>query len=169
MANKPPKQVQLTTDTATNHNQKPEVSKENLRRIRDLTLLKYKNKEIANMLNLHPVTVSKAKGYIKMVDWCDSKLIKQARTNINKALQDGNLQLSEKVLDKANQVFDAPPVQQMAQTNIQVNAYNPETYLASNESQFKPPIPEKEGSTLNDTENGSVSGAEGVGEVMGDG
>jgi hypothetical protein len=106
-------------------------SDETIRNVGKLISIGYSNNDISKYLNIRHETVSRIRSYLKRISWSSKKFVKLAHTNVEKALEDGNLQLSEKVLDHANKAIE--PVQTSPQQNVQVNVYNPDQYQVNDD------------------------------------
>jgi hypothetical protein len=106
-------------------------SDETIRNVGKLISIGYSNNDISKYLNIRHETVSRIRSYLKRISWSSKKFVKLAHTNVEKALEDGNLQLSEKVLDHANKAIE--PVQAQQQQNVQVNVYNPDQYQVNDD------------------------------------
>lgn len=169
MTDKPPNKVktkEITPKTFKDNNH----SDETIRNVGKLISLKYRNNEIAKMLNIRPETVSRIRSYLKKNSWSSTKFVNLARNNIELALQDGDIKLSEKVFDHTSKLFDTPPAQQApVQTNIQVNAYDPTMYVRGAQSQNKPPINEKAGLGIGTRDKGANIEVQGGAGVIEDG
>jgi hypothetical protein len=86
-----------------------------------LISLQYRNVDISKMLNIDTTTVSRIRSYLRRISWCSNDFTKLAHDNVKEALKNGDIKLSEKVLDEANKQIAPQPHQQRANTPIQVN------------------------------------------------
>jgi hypothetical protein len=181
-ATKPVKATKAVTKTAT----KPvkefkdnEHSDDTIRNIGKLISIGYKNQEIAKYLNIHHQTVSKIRTYLKRISWCSNDFVRLARSNVKTALQNGDLKLSEKVLDTANQRHAPVIAQQQQSPTLTVNVgslldelvYTPAQPRATvePESHEKGSITEMAGSNIRDgeiIECGTDEGVQGPGEEV---